>query len=399
MPRIETVVRVFVASPDDVLAEREAVEEVVQELNTTWSSTIGVRLHVVRWETDSRPGVSTDAQQVINEQIGDDYDIFLAIVWSRMGTPTPRADSGTGEEFRHALSRSRAHPDSVRIMVYFKDAPVPPSQVDIEQLQRVRRFQEELRDAGILFRRFIEPEEFGKLLRIHLSKEAQSFPASSGTGTPPSPPEDHGSDRSPQTNILDEEDGFLDLLEVATGGMESANAVAERLAEFVQEFAARMSTNAEELRGLQATPSQSLGATKSIVNRAAADLDGFAAQIDADLPVFQRSYSQAMESYGRAAALLTDFQVGDRDHVGQLRRSLDVIGKMRDAMTDTRLHMRTFRDTIGRMPRLTTALNRAKRRGLEAMDRFDRQFDVAVNLAKETERLIRGLLPSGNSSG
>jgi hypothetical protein len=102
MPRQKKVITIFVASPNDVVDERTKLEEVINELNITWSRNIGLRFDLVRWETHAFPGIGDDPQDVINEQIPDDYDIFIGIMWCRFGTPTGRAGSGTAEEFQRA---------------------------------------------------------------------------------------------------------------------------------------------------------------------------------------------------------------------------------------------------------------------------------------------------------
>ena len=90
MPRQEDILGVLVASPSDVLAERTRLEEVIHELNATWSRSLGIRLDLIRWETHAYPALGEDAQAVINTQVPDDYDIFVGIMWHRFGTPTGR---------------------------------------------------------------------------------------------------------------------------------------------------------------------------------------------------------------------------------------------------------------------------------------------------------------------
>ena len=151
MARQEHVLSVFVASPIDVEAERGKLEDVIRELNVTWSREIGVRLDLVRWETHAYPGIGADAQDVINEQMPDDCDLFVGIMWCRYGTPTARADSGTVEEFERAKARYDNDPNSIRVMVYFKDEPIPPSRLDPEQLAKVNAFRNSLGDEGALY--------------------------------------------------------------------------------------------------------------------------------------------------------------------------------------------------------------------------------------------------------
>jgi hypothetical protein len=47
---------IVVASPGDVQPERDCVEGIAAELNRGLADVQGVRLDVVRWETDSFPG-------------------------------------------------------------------------------------------------------------------------------------------------------------------------------------------------------------------------------------------------------------------------------------------------------------------------------------------------------
>src|SRR6185436_17075253 len=127
MPRSEEVLSIFLASPGDVEDERSRFADVIVEWNRAWSRNLGLRLELIRWEDDAYPSIGDDAQDVINGQLPQDYDLFVGIMWSRFGTPTGRAGSGTQEEFDRALERLRLAPKSLSILFYFKDAPVAPS--------------------------------------------------------------------------------------------------------------------------------------------------------------------------------------------------------------------------------------------------------------------------------
>ena len=168
MPRDERVFVVVVASPSDMQPERDALEEVIRELNVTWSQKLGIRLDLVRWETHGVPGFGADAQDVLNRELPDDPDIFIGLMWGRYGTPTSSSESGTEEEFKRTLKRYRQDPASIRIMIYFKDAPLPPSQIDPDQLTRVQRFRSSLGDEGGLYWNFGEIDKFEELVRLHV---------------------------------------------------------------------------------------------------------------------------------------------------------------------------------------------------------------------------------------
>src|SRR5437870_2760491 len=74
-------IRIFVASPGDVQSERDQLVKVVRELNLTIGAIApekNVVLELVRWETHVHPGLGSDAQKVVNSQIGE-YDIFVGL--------------------------------------------------------------------------------------------------------------------------------------------------------------------------------------------------------------------------------------------------------------------------------------------------------------------------------
>ena len=100
MPRDERVFVVFVASPSDMQPERDALEEVIRELNLTWSRKLGIRLDLVRWETHGVPGFGADAQDVLNRQLPDDPDIFIGLMWG----DTVRQPVVQDQERRRSLS-------------------------------------------------------------------------------------------------------------------------------------------------------------------------------------------------------------------------------------------------------------------------------------------------------
>jgi hypothetical protein len=67
------------------------------------------------------PGCGDYPQGLINNQIVDDCDILIAAFWSRLGTATPVAPSGTAEEIGRLRERSK------NVLLYFSSAPSPQS--------------------------------------------------------------------------------------------------------------------------------------------------------------------------------------------------------------------------------------------------------------------------------
>lgn len=169
------VIKVFVASPNDVVPERQALNMVIDELNLVLGPLLSVKFELVRWETHTYPAVGSDPQNVINSQVDADYDVFVGIFWSRIGTPTPRAASGTVEEFDRAYRRHLTDPGSIEIMIYFKEGGIPPSQIDPDQLRQLQEFRASLPAKGIRYQTLKDTDEFTRQARVQLGLAIQKF--------------------------------------------------------------------------------------------------------------------------------------------------------------------------------------------------------------------------------
>jgi Domain of unknown function (DUF4062) len=147
-------IRVFASSPGDVSDERQQLSVVVQELNTTLRALVPEQptvVELIKWETHVHPDMSTTAQDSISRQIPD-YDVFLGIMWSRFGTPTQVAGSGTEQEFREADASSKKRGSPSHILFYFcrQNYPADLDEPDLEQLAKVFRFRKELKSRGLV---------------------------------------------------------------------------------------------------------------------------------------------------------------------------------------------------------------------------------------------------------
>lgn len=176
MPEQVTKFRIFVASPGDVSDERSRSARVVEELSRTFGDDEGFVLELIRWETHAWPGFGDDAQDVINQEIRA-YDVFVGILWRRLGTPTQRAASGTAEEFARAYERWEKHRMPL-LMFYFSRAPFSPTADDLGQLQAVMAFKDMVAAKGGLYWEYDGADEFEALLRQHLYRQIRKLLAS-----------------------------------------------------------------------------------------------------------------------------------------------------------------------------------------------------------------------------
>ena len=79
------IVRIFIASPDDVRKERTIFHDVIEELNAIKAAEKGKLLVPAGWE-DTLPGRGRP-QALINEDLVS-CDLIVGLLWRRWGTPT-----------------------------------------------------------------------------------------------------------------------------------------------------------------------------------------------------------------------------------------------------------------------------------------------------------------------
>jgi hypothetical protein len=137
----------------------------------------GIVLIPVRWETNAYPASGDYPQNLINKQIVDDCDILMGVFWSKLGTPTPVAPSGTAEEIERLRSRGRD------ILLYFSTAS-PPQNFDVEQWEKLKNYQENLRKDS-LYWEFSSLDELFRAASRHLASVVHKITGELETSTKP----------------------------------------------------------------------------------------------------------------------------------------------------------------------------------------------------------------------
>lgn len=391
MPRTEHVLTIFVASPSDVGDERTRLEEVIRELNITWSRTLGVRLELVRWETHAYPGKGDDAQDVINEQIPEDYDLFVGIMWCRYGTPTGRSGSGTVEEFERAKARYDADSSSVKLMVYFKDEAIPPSQLDPTQLSKVKEFQDSLGDEGVLHWKFNSIDQFEKLIRLHLTRQVQAwkaqFPELENSAVQNESAEQPG--REPEAESQDDL-GFLDLIEIFEDRFAELGNISERIGEATDDLGEKITGRTKQINNLPRDLQGNVAPkdAKRLISRVAADMEQYTARIEAELPLFSDALNTGMTAFIRSVSMFADLDA-EATNAEQAKEGLEAIVTLQATLADTKESLSKFRQSTHDLPPMTSKLNKAKRSVESVLDRLIAQLDEGQSLSRESETAIR----------
>ncbi len=158
------IYKCFIASPGDTQIEREICDRVFSDINETQGKQCGFRIESKKWEKDARPSFGEDAQDVINKQLLNDFHLFIGIMFTRFGSPTKNAGSGTEEEFQIAYEKK----DDIEIMFYFNIEKTSPASIDPSQLIKVNDFKQKVSDKGGLFSDYTGATDFERKLKKHL---------------------------------------------------------------------------------------------------------------------------------------------------------------------------------------------------------------------------------------
>lgn len=380
MPRHNLVLQVFVASPSDVTEERQILDSVVAELNRIWAETLGLSFEVLKWETHARPAFDVDPQAVINAQIPDDYDVFIGIFWSRFGTPTNRADSGTAEEFERAYARFKRTGSVPEIMLYFKEASLSPSKLDPTQLQALQDFRNSLSDKGGLFSTFEDHAGFEASLRSHLSAIAQKFANEQAQRA-----SSHQTlDTVKSIDESDEDYGLLDYLDIhgsRTEEMAAAinliNEATVRIGEQLTQRTSEVNSAAGDVRNAQ-----------RVIKRASEDMNRYGDILNSQVTVLASARQEAFTALSNALALMAEFP-GHQGDLPPLRVTL--LGMIVGA-GEAKNGLLGMRDSANALPRISKDLNKSKRAVVTSLDKFLAEIDsiesTAVNIIDAIDRLL-----------
>jgi hypothetical protein len=160
MPESITLYRVFLAAPSDVTDESIVVEGLLRDWNLQHGQEFKARVELVHWRTHTHPATGRRPQALVNKQAFDACDVVVAIFWSRFGTPTGRAASGTEEEIRRGIQQRKP------VLVYFSNRPAP-GQKPAEH-SRIEKFKKRFGQKA-LFGSYSSVSAFEEALRNHLA--------------------------------------------------------------------------------------------------------------------------------------------------------------------------------------------------------------------------------------
>jgi hypothetical protein len=137
------------------------VRSAIEEWNTIHSADRHLILQSLGWETHSTPYMGDRPQAIINKQVLQGCDLLIAMFWTRLGSPTGKASSGTVEEIEEHLRNGKP------VMLYFSNAPVRLDSVDDTQYKALKEFRASCEQRGLV-ESFDSIDEFREKIRRQL---------------------------------------------------------------------------------------------------------------------------------------------------------------------------------------------------------------------------------------
>lgn len=157
-----TVVPIMIASPGDVIEERDVIRNVVHDWNDVNAQRSKVMLAALGWDSHSSPELGARPQELINKRVLADCDLLIGVFWTRLGTPTGKSPSGTVEEIEEHVALGKP------AMIYFSSKPVALESVDLDQYKQAKDIQKAWQQRGL-----IETYDNIEQFRQKLSKQLQ----------------------------------------------------------------------------------------------------------------------------------------------------------------------------------------------------------------------------------
>ncbi|MBS1660708.1 MAG: DUF4062 domain-containing protein [Bacteroidetes bacterium] len=157
-----TVYQVFIASPGDLTEERAIARQVILDWNNINSESRHIILQPIGWEQNAFPSMGDRPQAIINQQLLDSADILVGIFWTRVGTPSGKAASGTVEEIEQHIEAGKD------TLLYFSKCPIDPEKLDAAQYAALKQLKAQYQTRGLTYD-FNTPDQFRQDFQNHLA--------------------------------------------------------------------------------------------------------------------------------------------------------------------------------------------------------------------------------------
>lgn len=379
MPETVTKYKVFIASPSDLDDERQAIDDVISELNLTYGQLNNLVIELIKWETHSAPGTNrSGTQELISKDIGDSYDLFIGLMWLKFGTSTKNSGSGTEKEFSLAYQRFQKSPETLQILFYFKSTP-PLKVQDIvpSELEKINNFKEKIGKEDVLYWHFNSTEELQGFLRIHIPMRLSELVDKSKV-------EEKRSVIVINESIdnSDEELGLIDLVDISETKFETSINAILNITEATEWIGEKMNENTEEINRISAASSQpNRNQLKKVFRLTALSMNKYATRISREIPIFFENYEDGIKAFSDIVNLSDDFF--GQDNFEELIELKASIIEIHSGINSNLTEMEGFYQSVVELPRIDKEINKAKKNIASKLEQLISRLKTSSELATE----------------
>lgn len=388
------IITIFISSPGDVPDDRGLIIRTIDGWNQRNGQSRKVFFQPLTWEQMVPPDRSGSGQEVIDAQIGATYDIYLGLMWSRFGSATRNADSGTEDEFDQAIVRHNTG-ESLRISFLFKNSDIPQDILDGVQFDKVQKFKKKVADEGCLYREFNDNASLIGAVNIILDRFANGATSEVASGTKKgrgdkgvSPASGDASDLL-EVEKQDDELGLFDFNEVLESESERFAQLMSEWSSKIGEVGDRATEATDELNSISRFGQIDPTAAKKIINRVAKFTDSMASWGEDKQQLIDKSMENLAEALSGIWMVSKDFDPSPEDIASGIKAGEGLIATINDANHS----LEDLAKTALSMPRVTKEMIGANKRLAAMLDRMiskNKTFVANVKTSVEELNAIYG---------
>jgi hypothetical protein len=377
MSYVGQIIDIFVSSPGDVSSYRDSIISVVQSWNQRNGRTRGLFFNCLRWEDLVASDIGESGQDVINTQIGSEYDIFLGVMWARFGTPTANAESGTEEEFDRAMLRHQSG-DSLKVSFLFCTADVPMTKLDGEQLLKVQHFKKKVQENGCLTRDFVDEASLINSVNLILDRFANTWKETSVSRevseTERAAPRQIVEVPSGRGDVIapaqDEEPGLFDVLEDNERTNEEFARILNDWGQRLNAVSEKLNSTTEGLEEISKFGSPNADQVRTVLNRLTVHLEEFGIWCEEKVT----SLEDVMSHMSRNILLVVDLSNDLNEPHQDIINARDSFETLVNSIDSARDGIASFVNSMESSPKLDKKLNKAIRRVIITHNRMIEKY-------------------------
>lgn len=369
---------VFLGSPSDLEEERLEVENVIKELNVIYGNRNNLIIELLKWETHSAPGITESyTQDIINKDIGDDYDIFIGLMWQKFGTKTNVANSGTEEEFLNALERFE-NKENIQVLFYFKDkSPLSLADIDPEELLKIKKFKNILKKKNVFYGSFNDSDELKTNLRLHLPKRIDNLINNSKIID-----DFVVIDNDINSDLVLEDDfGLFDYLLEFERLLANSTEALTKINESTNNIAEEMGKKADEIQRIAQYPNPNKNLIIELFKRISKIMNDYSERIKLENVVFYNNFKDAMDI---GLKYINSMEYLDKDQYKEnLESTLEATEYLQENIPSAIKGMSNLHNSVKSLPNLQSNLNASKRGLDKQLEEFIFNLKRVNNLTNE----------------